>query len=95
MNTLHGLLNCEIGGLDWHVITTKYRTRLHCTHMLHLLCNTFVHVIYSGVFGQCSQTIQCQSLYDDTSQYLPKTVLYFCKQTVLKVLILMLNVSLG
>ena len=25
-------------------------------------------------------------LYDDKSQYLPKTVLYFCKRTVLKVL---------
>jgi len=25
-------------------------------------------------------------LYDDMSQYLPKTVLYYCKQTVLKVL---------
>ena len=25
-------------------------------------------------------------LYDDTSQYLPKTVLYFWKRTVLKVL---------
>ena len=25
-------------------------------------------------------------LYDDMSQYLPKTVLYFCKRTVLKVL---------
>jgi len=26
------------------------------------------------------------NLYDDTSQYLHKTVLYFCKRTVLKVL---------
>jgi len=25
-------------------------------------------------------------LYDDTSQYLPKTVLYFCRRAVLKVL---------
>jgi len=25
-------------------------------------------------------------LYDDTSQYLPKTVLYLCQRTVLKVL---------
>jgi len=23
-NSLHGLLNCEIGGLDCHVITTEY-----------------------------------------------------------------------
>jgi len=27
MNSLHGQLNCEIGGLDCHVITTEYRTR--------------------------------------------------------------------
>ena len=26
MNSLHGLLNCEIGGLECHVITTEYRT---------------------------------------------------------------------
>jgi len=30
---LHGLLNCEMGGLDCHVITTEYRTRVHCIHM--------------------------------------------------------------
>jgi len=29
MNTLHGLLNCEIDELDCHVITTEYRTRVH------------------------------------------------------------------
>jgi len=29
-NSLNGLLNCEIGGLDCHVITTEYRTRVHC-----------------------------------------------------------------
>ena len=28
----------------------------------------------------------CKIVYDDTSQYLPKTVLYFSKRTVLKVL---------
>ena len=36
MNSLHRLLNCEIGeigGLDCHVITTEYRTRVHCIHM--------------------------------------------------------------
>ena len=26
VNSLHDLLNCEIDGLDCHVITTKYRT---------------------------------------------------------------------
>jgi len=30
VNSVHGLLNCEIGGLDWCVITTEYRTRVHC-----------------------------------------------------------------
>ena len=33
VNSLHGLLNCETGGLDCHVITTEYRTRVHCIHM--------------------------------------------------------------
>ena len=29
VSLLHGLLNCEIGVLDWHVITPQYRTRVH------------------------------------------------------------------
>ena len=33
VNSLHGLLNCEIGGLDCHVITIEYRTRADCIHM--------------------------------------------------------------
>ena len=33
VNSLHGLLNCEIGGLDCHVIATKYRKCVHCIHM--------------------------------------------------------------
>jgi len=33
MNSLHILLNCEIGGLDCRVITTEYRTRVHFIHM--------------------------------------------------------------
>ena len=36
--------------------------------------------------GQLNDFIQKQYLYDDTSQYLHKTILYFCKRTVLKVL---------
>ena len=32
MNSLHRLLNCEIGGLAGHVITTEYRTRAQCIH---------------------------------------------------------------
>jgi len=57
VNSLHGLLNCEIGGLDCHVITAEHRTRVHCIQMLHLFWNALVHVIYSGVSGQCSHTI--------------------------------------
>ena len=34
MNSLHGLLNCEIGGLDCYVITTENRTHVHCIHIL-------------------------------------------------------------
>ena len=55
MNSLHGLMNCEIGGLDWCVIT-EYIPRVHCIHMLHLFCNALVHVIYSVVSGQYSYT---------------------------------------
>jgi len=33
VNSLHGQLNCEIGGLECHVITTEYRTRVYCIHM--------------------------------------------------------------
>ena len=59
-DTLHRLLNCEIGGLDCHVITiftTEYKTCIHRIHMYHLFCNALVHVIYSGASGQCSHTI--------------------------------------
>ena len=58
VSSLLRLLNCEIGGLDCHVITTEYRARDHCIHMWHLFCNALVHVIYLGVSGQCSRTIQ-------------------------------------
>ena len=57
VNSLHRMLNCEIGGLDRHAITTEYRTRVHCIHLLHLFCNAFVHVIYSGVYDQYSHSI--------------------------------------
>ena len=34
MNSLlNGLLNFEIGGLDSRIISTEYRTRVHCIHM--------------------------------------------------------------
>ena len=52
VDSLHGLLNCEIGGLDCRVITTEYRTHVQCIHMYHPFCNALVHVIYSVVSGQ-------------------------------------------
>ena len=33
VNSLHGPLNCEIGGSHCRVITTEYRTHVHCIHM--------------------------------------------------------------
>ena len=58
VNSFHGLLNCEIGGLECHVITTEYRTHVHYIHMYHLFCNALVHVIYSVVSGQLLQVFQ-------------------------------------
>ena len=57
LNSLHGLLNCEISGLDCHAITKEYRTLFHCIHMLHLFCNALVRVISLAVSGQCSHII--------------------------------------
>ena len=57
MNSLHRLLNCEIGGLNFRVITTEYRTCVHCLHMYHLFVNALVRVIYSVVSGEYSYTI--------------------------------------
>ena len=51
VNSLHGLFNCEIGGLDCHVITTEYRTHVQCIHMKHLFCNALVRVIYAVASG--------------------------------------------
>jgi len=33
VNSLHGLLNCETGGLDCRVITRENRTRVDCIHL--------------------------------------------------------------
>jgi len=51
VNSLHGLLNCEIGALDCPVITR-----------VHLFCIALVYVMFSGVSGQCSHTIDWQAL---------------------------------
>jgi len=58
VNSLYGLLYCEIGELDCHAITTEYRTNAHCIHMYHLFCNALTHVMYSVVSGQRSYTIE-------------------------------------
>ena len=36
LNSLHCLLNFEIGRLDCRVITTEYKTHIQCIHMYHL-----------------------------------------------------------
>ena len=54
---IHRLLNCKIGGLDCHFITTEYRTRVQRIYMYHLFCQALVRVIYSAVSGQCSNTM--------------------------------------
>ena len=74
MSSLHGLLNCEIGRLDCRVITTEYRTRVHCIHMKHLFCNALIHVIYSVVSGQCSHTIAVFKLNDRNVQLEQQTI---------------------
>jgi len=40
------------------VITTAYRTGVHCIHMYHLFCNALVHVIYSGISGQYNTSLK-------------------------------------
>ena len=57
VNSLHGLLNCETGGLDCRVITRENRTRVDCIHLKHILYNVLVRVIYSVDSGQYSYTI--------------------------------------
>ena len=76
MNIDKRLLNCEIGGLDWCFITTEYRTRVHCIHMYHPVCNALVHVIYSVVSGQYSYTTQYYT-YDLSHNYVFNLPLYF------------------
>ena len=61
VNSLHRLFKCEIGGLECCLITTEYRTRVHCIHMYHLFCYALVHVIYLGVSSQYSHTIASNS----------------------------------
>ena len=79
VNSLHRMLNCGISGVNCHVITTEYRTRVHYIHTYHLLCNALIRVMYSIVSGQYSYTIilafiflylemwwlKCLSIYED------------------------------
>ena len=57
VNSLHGLLNYKIGGLDCHVITIEYRAHVHCINIPILLCIGPI-VIYSRVSGQYSHAVQ-------------------------------------
>jgi len=43
VNSLHRLLNCEIGGLDCHVITKTYTTSVHIVYT----CNTYFPMHWS------------------------------------------------
>jgi len=63
MNSLHSLLNCEIDELDCPVITTEYRTCVHCIYMEHLFRNVLVHVSYSVVSDQYSYTMFVLQIY--------------------------------
>ena len=56
-----------------------YIDRVHCIHMLHLFYNTLVHVIYSGVSGQCSHTIMCLNI----DLYKKTTIIFFFKFTII------------
>ena len=70
VNSLHGLLNCEIGGLDSRVVTTEYKTCVNCKNMYHLFCNALVHVIYWRVSGQSSYTIKCYTKYNNRTVHI-------------------------
>ena len=60
MTSLHGLLNCEIGGLDCHVITTEYRTRVHCIFNSKTLFKDKVSLklIFPGAIHTCKHILQ-------------------------------------
>jgi len=50
--------NCfEIRKLDCRVILTEYISRLHCIHILQILCYALVHAIDLVVLGQFSYII--------------------------------------
>ena len=65
LNSLHRLLNCEIGELDYHVITT--RVYILCplnTHFKHQFWNALVYVICSRVSSQYSHAILPSQRFD-------------------------------
>jgi len=75
VNSLHGILNCEIGGLDCRIITTEYRTRVLCIHIYNLFYNALVHVTYSVVSGQYSYTICSNNGKSFKRQFQPYQIL--------------------
>jgi len=52
LNSLHGLMNFEIGELDCRVIITEYITCVHLYTCNTYLCNAVVDVIFSVVSDQ-------------------------------------------
>ena len=54
------------------VITTEYRTRVHCIPMYHLFCNALVRVMYLVVSDQCSHTIHLLNIVMNYCQW-PQT----------------------
>jgi len=47
VNSLHRLLNCKIGELDCHAITTEYKTRAHCLYKLTRLFTMQLDITYT------------------------------------------------
>ena len=77
METSRHSLNCEIGGLDCHVITTEYRARVHCIHMNTYFLMHLGPCIYLGVSGQYLYTVLNAARYFESfyvSQVLQKTL---------------------
>ena len=57
VNSFHGLLNCEIGGSDCHVITTEYRTvYTHLSPFVQCVgpCNLFGSVWSMFSYNTCA-----------------------------------------
>ena len=68
LNSLHGLLNCEIGGFDCRVITTKYRTSPLNTRVSPIVqcvgpCNLFRSVWSMFVYNSSGGSLFIQRFF--------------------------------